>query len=403
MLDRGHNLHDPRYIGHQVPAPVPLAGLFDAVGSVTNQPMAIYDMGPWATAAEFALVERLGERIGWRAASSPGWSRTAVRWPISPALLTAQRDAQGVWQHGVALVGAGVACRPAGGTPALRCWWSMPTPTTASPARPACSAWAPNQVLRVGLDAQRRMDPQQLDDMLADLRAKRQPIVAVVGCACSTPIGAFDRLDDVADVCRGTACGCTSMRPTAARPVSASGTGTWWPGWSGPTASSGTRTRCSSCRPCARSCSIGRPRTSSRPFSRTPRTCSIRRRRAGRVRQRPAHGGMHQAGGRLRPVGHLVAARAATVGRPGRRDLRPGPHVLREAGRRGRFRPAARAAVQHRGLPPRAREAPRRPARRARPLPVRVAAAGDRVGRVLHRLHEARRPRRAPRDDHQSR
>ena len=32
MLDRGLNLHDPRYIGHQVPAPVPLGGLFDAVG-----------------------------------------------------------------------------------------------------------------------------------------------------------------------------------------------------------------------------------------------------------------------------------------------------------------------------------------------------------------------------------
>ena len=59
-----------------------------------------------------------------------------------------------------------------------------------------------NQVLRVGLDARRRMDPQQLDEMLADLRAKGQPIVAVVACACSTPIGAFDPLDDVADVCR---------------------------------------------------------------------------------------------------------------------------------------------------------------------------------------------------------
>ena len=41
MLQRGLNLHDPRYIGHQVPAPVPIAGLFDAAGSVTNQCMAI--------------------------------------------------------------------------------------------------------------------------------------------------------------------------------------------------------------------------------------------------------------------------------------------------------------------------------------------------------------------------
>ena len=72
MLQRGHNLHDPRYIGHQVPAPVPLAGLFDALGATTNQPMAIYDMGPWATAAEWALVETLGQCIGWEAGTFAG-------------------------------------------------------------------------------------------------------------------------------------------------------------------------------------------------------------------------------------------------------------------------------------------------------------------------------------------
>ena len=66
MLQRGHNLHDPHYIGHQVPASTPLASLFDVVGSATNQPMAIYDMGPWATAAEWAMIDRLGQLIGWQ-------------------------------------------------------------------------------------------------------------------------------------------------------------------------------------------------------------------------------------------------------------------------------------------------------------------------------------------------
>ena len=56
ILDRGHNLHHPRYIGHQVAASLPMAGLLDAAGSITNQAMAIYDMGPWATAAEWAMV-----------------------------------------------------------------------------------------------------------------------------------------------------------------------------------------------------------------------------------------------------------------------------------------------------------------------------------------------------------
>ena len=64
-LSRGHNLHNPRYIGHQVPASIPIGGLFDAVGSVTNQVMAIYEMGPWASAVEEAMVQRLGEQIGW--------------------------------------------------------------------------------------------------------------------------------------------------------------------------------------------------------------------------------------------------------------------------------------------------------------------------------------------------
>ena len=48
-LSRGHNLHHPSYIGHQVPASVPIAGLFDALGAITNQVMAVYEMGPWAT------------------------------------------------------------------------------------------------------------------------------------------------------------------------------------------------------------------------------------------------------------------------------------------------------------------------------------------------------------------
>ena len=85
MLDRGHNLHDPRYIGHQVPASVPLAGLFDAVGSVTNQVMAIYDMGPWATAVEWAMVERSAHR----SAGTPGEFAGLVTHGGSLANLTA--------------------------------------------------------------------------------------------------------------------------------------------------------------------------------------------------------------------------------------------------------------------------------------------------------------------------
>ena len=58
------------------------------------------------------------------------------------------------------------------------------------------------QIILAGLDADRRMDAGQLDDTLADLRARGVPIIAVSAAACATPIGAFDLLAEIADVCR---------------------------------------------------------------------------------------------------------------------------------------------------------------------------------------------------------
>jgi L-2,4-diaminobutyrate decarboxylase len=191
MLDRGNNLHDPRYIGHQVPAPVPLAGLFDALGSVTNQAMAVYDIGPWATAAERAMVELLGRQIGWRPGEFAGLATHGGSLANLTALLTARNVALGdCWQEGA----------HRNGPPAVV--------VTHADAHYSVSravgilGLGTNQVVRVGLDSRRRMDPQRLSETLGDLRAKGHPIVAVVSCACSTPIGAFDPLDEVAEVCR---------------------------------------------------------------------------------------------------------------------------------------------------------------------------------------------------------
>ena len=102
MLDRGLNLHDPRYIGHQVPAPVPLGGLFDAVGSVTNQVMAIYEMGPWATAVEQAMIGELGAAIGWEPGSFSGAVTHGGSLANLTGLLTARNVALGdAWERRV--------------------------------------------------------------------------------------------------------------------------------------------------------------------------------------------------------------------------------------------------------------------------------------------------------------
>jgi L-2,4-diaminobutyrate decarboxylase len=190
-LDRGNNLHDPRYVGHQVPASVPIAGLFDAIGSVTNQVMAIYEMGPWATAVENAMVEALGAQIGFRTGEFAGMVTHGGSLANLTALLTARNVSLGQsWERGVQT--------------------SAEQPVLISHADAHyCIARSAgilgvgtNQVIRAALDDRRRIDPARLDELLGGLRAKNVPIVAVVSCACATPIGAFDPLSDIADVCR---------------------------------------------------------------------------------------------------------------------------------------------------------------------------------------------------------
>ena len=105
MLERGHALHHPHYIGHQVPASIPMAALFDTVGSSTNQPMAIYDMGPWATAAEYAMIDTLGQQLGWESGHFAGLITHGGSLANLTALLAARNVAiPEFWEQGTAAV-----------------------------------------------------------------------------------------------------------------------------------------------------------------------------------------------------------------------------------------------------------------------------------------------------------
>ncbi len=46
------------------------------------------------------------------------------------------------------------------------------------------------------------MDPDQLEESLRQHRERGIPITAVVACACATPIGAFDPLEPIAEICQ---------------------------------------------------------------------------------------------------------------------------------------------------------------------------------------------------------
>lgn len=190
ILSRGQNLHHPRYVGHQVPASIPLAGLFDAVGAITNQVMAVYEMGPFVTAVEKVLSQELGARIGWSPGSFAGFATHGGSLANLTALLTARNVAlPRAWEAGMAAAGSPVLVTGADSHYSI--------------ARSAgVLGLGTGQVLTASLDNRRRMDPAALDALLRQLHDAGRPVIAVAASCCATPIGAFDPLVDIAAICR---------------------------------------------------------------------------------------------------------------------------------------------------------------------------------------------------------
>lgn len=192
FLKHAHRLHSPRYMGHQVPASIPLAGLLDALGSTANQPMAIYEMGPTGTAAERAMLDVLAGYLGW---TSGGYDAVATHGG-SLANLTALLTARNVhypdcWERGVAALSAGGK-----GRPAIVCG----ADSHYSVARAAgILGLGTDQVVRAPLDERRRLDVDRLPEALQNARDQGLDVFCIVGSACSTPIGAFDPLEPLAD------------------------------------------------------------------------------------------------------------------------------------------------------------------------------------------------------------
>lgn len=182
-------LHHPRYMGHQVSAPLPMAALLDLAAALLNNSMAVYEMGPAGTAMEVNVVKWMGEKLGL-GKNSGGIITSGGTLGTLTALLAARQAQAGfdVWNEGVGANNLAVI------------------------ASEQCHYCASRAVKVMGLgsggfiaastDGQFRMTAGTLKDAFARAEAEGKKVFAVVASACSTSTGSFDPIDDIADVCR---------------------------------------------------------------------------------------------------------------------------------------------------------------------------------------------------------
>lgn len=182
-------LHHPRYMGHQVSAPLPMAALLDFAAALLNNSMAVYEMGPAGTALEINVVKWMGKKLGL-GENCGGILTSGGTLGTLTALLAARQAKSGfdAWNEGVGAKNLAVI------------------------ASEQCHYCATRAVKVMGLgsggfvaaatDGRFRMTRDSLKDALARAKAEGKTAFAVVASACSTSTGSFDPIDEIADVCR---------------------------------------------------------------------------------------------------------------------------------------------------------------------------------------------------------
>jgi L-2,4-diaminobutyrate decarboxylase len=192
-------LHHPGYMAHQVAVPHPAGALAALVDGFTNNAMAIYEMGPAAAAIEFFVINWMLSKVGWtpapfpRESGAPGSTGGGVlTHGGSLANLTALLAARGcmapdVWEKGAPADLALLA----------------PSGSHYSVARAAGILGMGHAAMyRLEVDRQGRIVPDRIPGMLARVQSDGRRPMALVANACSTALGLFDPLHEIAAACR---------------------------------------------------------------------------------------------------------------------------------------------------------------------------------------------------------
>lgn len=186
VLAEANRLYHPRYVGHQVSAPLPIAIWAEPLISALNQSLAVAEMSPTATPLETRVIRWMTELLGWDAGAGGTLTSGGTEATVTALLAARARALPGSWIDGVASPGAAIVCGEHAHYSVARAAGTIGLGTTAVQA-------VPSRGYRLDVDALRA----ELDRLARD----RRPVLAVVATAGTTATGSFDDLEATGTLC----------------------------------------------------------------------------------------------------------------------------------------------------------------------------------------------------------
>lgn len=189
----GIQVHSPGYMGRQFSGVVPLAGLIDFVGSVVNQPSSFYEAGQLPNTVERIMADELNRFIGWPSGRFAMVTTSGGSLANLTALLAARnKKFPGYWSQGGAAVDG--EARPA---------IAVGADVHYSVQRAAgVIGIGDSQLVRLPLDRDHRISVAGARAALDAAERRNLKVFCLVASAGTTSVGAFDPLDELADLAR---------------------------------------------------------------------------------------------------------------------------------------------------------------------------------------------------------
>lgn len=192
IIDRSIHVHNPRFMGHQIAPPLPLAALTSTLTSLLSQGMGVYEMGMTANALERIVTQWLAQKLSL-GPEAAGLLTSGGTLANLTALLTARAVAGGgpgsehsVWETGT--------------TDRLAIMVSSEAHYCVDRAARIMGLGSAG-IIKIPVNERYQMRTELLDDYLDQAKADGLTVFAVVGSACSTSTGSYDNLIAIADFC----------------------------------------------------------------------------------------------------------------------------------------------------------------------------------------------------------
>lgn len=192
-IKTGIQVHSPGFMGRQFSGVVPLAGIFDLVNSIVNQPSSFYEAGQLPNVAERIMANKLNRFIGYDKDNFTMITTSGGSLANLTALLAARNDKlPNVWSTGMLALDKN-------NIPAIAVSEDVHYSVTRAAG---ILGIGENQIIRLPVNESKQINIDKVQKTLDSAKRDGFNVFCMVASAGTTSIGAFDPIDELADIAK---------------------------------------------------------------------------------------------------------------------------------------------------------------------------------------------------------